>query len=147
MPETCWEIASFRHFLDCNIKYCRIDMGQYSTLRIVGSDLHHSGGQVGTVAAQAVGTADDGITAEDMGPAVFAAQHCPLGESCQPIQAGGPSGPDHRVSDHLIIKGDVDAVVVVIKSHRLHIDVCVKKGSTADPGTGAGIQNGLGSGG
>lgn len=115
--------------------------------RIVGSDFHHSGGEIGADAGQTVGAADYGVAAVDVGPAVFAAEDCPLGEGGKAVQTGGASGSYHGVGQDLIVESDVDTEVVPVKGHRFHINICVQQFGTADPGVGAGVQNGLGTGG
>ena len=58
----------------------------------MGSDLHHCRGQIGGHTGQAVRAVQDRVTAEDMGPAVLAAENGPLGETGKAVQAHRPSG-------------------------------------------------------
>ena len=122
-------------------------MGWFLILRIGVSDLHHGGGAVGVDGGGTVGFTQTGITAEDMGAAVFAAEDCPLGEYRKAVEGGRSGGADDCIGQYLIIEGDIDTVMITVKGHRLHIDIGVEKLCAADFGIGAGIQQLLASGG
>ena len=84
-----------------------------------------------------VGAAQTGIAAEDVGPAVLAAQDGPLAEYSQSVEGRGTAGAYHRVRQHTVVESDVNAVVVPVKGDRLHIDVGVNQLRAADPDIGA----------
>lgn len=113
----------------------------------MGSDLHHSGGPVGGQDAAAVEAADAGVAAVDVGTAVLAAENGPLGEDGKTVQGGGTGTAHHGICQDAVVEGHVDAVVVPVEGHGLHIDVGGQQLGAADPGVGAGVQNGLGAGG
>ena len=119
----------------------------FSCLRIGVSDLYHSGGAVGLDAGDAVGAADAGIAAVDVGAAVLAAEHRPLAEDRQTVQGGGPSGPNHRIRQDPVVEGHIDAVMIAVKDHRLYLDAAVEKLCAPYPDTGTAVQQGLGAGG
>ena len=75
-------------------------MGWFSVSRIGVSDLHHGGGAVGGVDGAAVGSAETGVGGEDVGPAVLAAEHRPLGEYRQTAEGGGHGGARHGVGQN-----------------------------------------------
>lgn len=113
----------------------------------MGSDLHNGRGQIGEQGGGAVEAAQAGVAAVDMCPAVFPAENRPFVEDRQTLHGGGAGSADHGIRQDPVIEGQVDAVVVAVKSHRLHIDIGGNQLRTADPGVGCGIQNGLGAGG
>ena len=106
--------------------------------------LHHSGGAVGSADGDTVGIADAGIGGEDMGPAVLSAEDGPFGEHRQTAEGSWHGRAGHGVRQDLIVEGDVDAVMIAVECHGLHIDVGVKEFGAADPGTGGRIQHLLG---
>ena len=122
-------------------------MGWFCVLRIVGSDLHHRGGQVGAEPCGAVSLSDAGVAGVDVGPAVLAAEHGPFGEYSQPVKGGRTGNTHHRIRQNPVVEGYVDAVVVAVKGHRFHIDGGVEQLRTADLCADAGIQQRLGAGG
>ena len=122
-------------------------MGWFGVLRIGVSDLHHSRGTVGIIAAESVGTADDGVAAENMGPAVLTAEDGPLGEHGQPAQGGGAIVADGGIGQNLVVECNVDAVVIAVKGHGLHFNAGIQQLGAAGLYPGTGIQNGLGAGG
>ena len=75
--------------------------------------------------------------------AILTAQHSPLGEAGQTVQRGGAVAPYHSIGQNPIVEGDVDTIMVPIKSHRLHIDVGVQQFSATDSDAGGGIQRAL----
>ena len=111
------------------------------------SDLHHGGGQVGAEAGQSVGAAQDGVASVNMCPAVLTAEDGPLGKYGKTVQGCGAAGAHHSVGQDPVVEGDVDAVVVPVEGHRLHIDECIKKLCAPHPGVGAAVQDALGTGG
>lgn len=82
--------------------------------------LYHGGGAVGGTQGTPVRTAKRGIASENVGPAVLTAQNSPLVEHSQSVEGRGAAGADYRVRQHTVVEGNVDAIVVPIKSHRLH---------------------------
>ena len=88
-----------------------------------------------------------GVTAVDVGTAVFPAEDGPLGENRKAVQGGGPGAAHHSIGENPVVEGHVDAVVIPVKGHGLHIDIGGQKLCAADPGVGAAVQNGLGAGG
>ena len=119
-------------------------MGWFCVLRIGVSDLHHGGGAVGGVDGAAVGSAETGVGSEDVGPAVLAAEHRPLGENRQAAEGGGHGGAGHGVGQNLIVEGYIDAVVVAVEGHRLHINIGVQEPGRADLYSGGAVQELLG---
>lgn len=109
--------------------------------------LHHSGGQIGRNTGQTVGPTQNRVAAENMGPAVLTAQDGPLGESGQTVKAGRTCCADNSVSQNLVVKGNINTVVIAVEGNRFHIDIGVQKLCAADPDTGTGIQNCLRTGG
>ena len=105
--------------------------------------LHHSGGAVDDIASQAVGLTDASIAAINVGLAVLAAQHCPFGKHSQTVQRSGAVGADGGIGENAVVEGYIDAVVIPVKCHRLHINVCVQQLGAAHPGTGRRIQQAL----
>jgi len=69
----------------------------FSTLLIVGSDLHHCSGAVGVDCGAAVGFSQTGVAAEDVGTAVFTAEDYPLGEDGAAVQGCGTAGAHHGI--------------------------------------------------
>lgn len=114
------------------------------TFLIVGSDLHHGGGAVGAAAGLAVGAADPGVAAENMCPAVLAAQNGPLVEDRRAAQCHGTVAAHNGIGQDLIVEGDVDAVMVPVEGHRLHFDIRIDQLRAARLHAGGGVQNGLG---
>ena len=82
--------------------------------------LHHSGGQIGAVAGGAVSIAQPGIAAENVGLALFPAEHRPLGEYRKAVQRRRPCGADGGVSKDPVVECHIDAVVAAVEGHRLH---------------------------
>ena len=82
-----------------------------------------------------------------MSPAVLAAEHRPLAEDPKTIQGGGAAGANQGIRQNPVVEGDVDAVVVPVKGHRLHIDIRMDQLGTADPDIGRGVQKLLRAGG
>lgn len=115
-------------------------------MRIGVSDLYNGGGAVGGGQGAAVGTADSCVTCKDVGPAVLTAQNCPLAEYRKAAQRSRPAGAVHGIGKDAVIEGDVYAVMVPVKGHRLHIDIGVQQFGAADPDVGCSIQNLLGRG-
>lgn len=111
------------------------------------SDLHHGSGEIGEEGGGAVEAAQAGIAAVDMCPAVFPAEHCPFAEYGQTLQRSGAVAARHRIGQDSVVEGKVDAVVVPVKGHGLHINIGGDKLGAPDPGVAGGIQNGLGAGG
>ena len=101
----------------------------------------YCGRQIGTEAGQSVRTADDGIAAENMGMAVLAAQDCPLGKRGKAIKTGRTSGTNNRVCQNLIVKRNVDTVVIAVECNGFYINIGIQKFGTADSGIGSGVQN------
>ena len=122
-------------------------MGRFFTLLIVGSDLHHGGGAVEMYGGQAIGFAQTGIAAEDVGAAVLTAEDGALGKHSQPVKGGRPGITHHRVGQNSIVEGHVNAVVVPVEGHGLHVDVGVQQLRAADLGIGGGVQQLLAAGG
>ena len=119
-------------------------MGWFCVLRIGVSDLHHGGGAVGGVDGTAVGGSQTGVGGEDVGPAVLAAEDGPLGEDGEAAEGGGHGGAGHGVGQDLIVEGHIDAVVVAVKGHGLHINVGVQEPGGADLDPGGAVQDLLG---
>ena len=119
-------------------------MGWFSVSRIGVSDLHHGGGAVGGVDGAAVGSAETGVGGEDVGPAVLAAEHRPLGEYRQAAEGSGHGRSRHGVGQDLIVEGHVDAVVIAVEGHGFHIDVGVQEPGGADLHPGGAVQELLG---
>ena len=92
----------------------------------------------------AVGGSQAGVGGEDVGPAVLTAEHRPLGEHRQAAEGGGHGRARHGVGQDLIVEGHVDAVVVAVKGHGLHIDVGVQEPGGADLHPGGAVQELLG---
>lgn len=81
---------------------------------------HHGGGAIGVAPGHTVGTVEAGVASVDVGAAVLAAQNCPFAENGQAVQGCGTGGSDNGIGDDPVVKGDIDAVVVPVKSHRFH---------------------------
>ena len=96
---------------------------------------------------QTVGFSQTGVAAEDVGAAVFPAEDSPLGKYGQSVEGGRTGRADHRICQHLIIKGNIDAVMVAVKGHGLHLDGGIEKLGAAHLCVGGGIQQLLGTGG
>ena len=122
-------------------------MGWCCALRIGVSDLHYGSGAVCMNGGGPIGLTQTGITAEDMGAAVLAAENCPLGEDGQTVKGCRPGSADDSIRQHLIVEGYIDAVVVPVEGYRLHIDIGVQKLGTADLCVGTGVQQLLAAGG
>lgn len=86
-------------------------------------NLHHGGRPVRRANRVPVGAGQTGIAAEDVGPAVLAAQDGPFAEYSQSVKGRGAAGAYHRVRQHTVVESDVDAVVVPVKGDRLHRQV------------------------
>ena len=106
--------------------------------------LHHSGGTVGAGQGQTVGAAQTGVAAENVGVAVLAAEDGPFGEHGHTVQCCRPGGSYGGIGQDSVEEGHVDAVMVPVKGHRLHINVGVDQIGAADPGVGGGVQDTLG---
>ena len=106
--------------------------------------VHYGGGKVGTGAGGAVGGAEAGVAAVDVGAAVLAAEDGPFGEYGQTVQCGGAAGAYHRVGENPVVEGDIDAVMVAVESHGLHINISGQQLRAAHPGVGGSVQNCLG---
>lgn len=119
-------------------------MGWFWVLRIGVSDLNHGDGAVGVHAGDAVSTANVGIAAENVSPAVFAAEDGPFGKYRQTVECGGVDGTGDGVCLNLVVEGHIDTIVVAIKCHRLYIYIRIEKLGIAYPGTGGGVQHILG---
>ena len=78
-----------------------------------------------------------------MGPAVFAAEDCPLGERGQTVKSGGAAATDYCIGQDPVVEGYIDTVVIPVESHGFNINVNIEKFSTADPGAGGVIQQAL----
>ena len=122
-------------------------MGQSITLRIVGSDLHHSRGDIGKKPGDSVGGSNSGVAAIDVGTAVLTAEHCPLGEYGKTVQGCRSGYTNHRIGQNPIVEGDINAVMVPVKGHRFYINISIDQLRTADSCIGGGFQQLLGSGG
>ena len=109
--------------------------------------VHYGGGKVGTGAGGAVGGAEAGVAAVDVGAAVLAAQNRSFGEYRQAVQRRGAAGAHHRVCQNPVVEGDIDAVMVAVESHGLHINISGQQLRAAHPGVGGGVQKRLGAGG
>lgn len=120
------------------------DMGWFCVLRIGVSDLHHGDRPVGMDPGDTVGTADDGVAAENVGPAVLAAEDGPLGEHCKTVKRRGMDGTGDGIGQNLIVEGHINAIMVPVEGHRLHINIGIKQFGAADSGTGGRIQHTLG---
>ena len=94
-------------------------MDWFCTLLIVGSDLHHSSGIIGNIAADTVCFVQPCVGAVDVRLAVLAAQHCPFGEYGHAVKSRRPGSADGGIRQNAVVEGHVDAVVVAVKSHRL----------------------------
>ena len=79
-----------------------------------------------------------------MGPTVLTAEHRPLGKYRQAVKGGGPRLADGGIGQDPVVEGDVDAVVIPVKGHRLHIDIGMQQLGAPHPGPGAAVQQGLG---
>lgn len=82
-------------------------------------NLHHGGGNIGTVAADAVGFMQTGVAGEDVSRAVFAAEHRPFGKHGQTVQSGGAGRADGGIGKNPVVECDINAVVVPVKGYRL----------------------------
>ena len=116
-------------------------------LRIGVSDFYHGGGAVGVDGSQTVGFAQAGVGSENMGAAVLAAENGPLAEYRQTVEGGRPVGANHRIGQDPVVEGDVDAVVIPVKGHRLYVDIGIKQFGGAYLGGGAVVQQLLAAGG
>ena len=85
----------------------------------MGSDLHHCSGQVGEEGGRAVVLAQAGVASVNMCPVVFAAENGPFGEDGKPIQGRGTGAADHGIGQDPVVEGQIDAVMIPVKSHRL----------------------------
>ena len=119
-------------------------MDWFWVLRIDVSDFHHGDGTVGAHPGDAVHAADDRIAAENMGPAVLAAEDGPFGEYRQAIEGGGVDSAGDGICLDLIVEGHIDAVMMGIKCHRLYIYIRIEQLGVADPCPGGGIEYLLG---
>ena len=79
-----------------------------------------------------------------MGPAVLTAENCPLGKYRQAVQADRSGAANGGIGQDPIVEGHVDAVVIPVESHRLHIHVSIQKIRTADLDPGTAVQHRLG---
>jgi hypothetical protein len=82
-----------------------------------------------------------------MCPAVFAAEDSAFGEYCQSLQWCGPVAADDGIGQDPVVKSEVNAVMMTVKSYRFHVNICGDEFCTADLGVGCRIQNSLGTGG
>lgn len=119
-------------------------MGWLYTLLIVGSDLYHCGGQIGAGAGGTVAFAQASVTAVNVGSAFFAAEYGPLGEYGQAVKGGGAAAAYHGVGQNAVVEGHIDAVVIPVEGHRLHINVGVEQFGAADFCAGGTVQQALG---
>lgn len=119
-------------------------MGWFGVLRIGVSDLHHRNGTVGMNTGDAVIAAQDGVAAENVRTAVFAAEDGPFGEYRKAIKRRGVDGTGDSVGQNLIVESHIDAVMVPVEGHGLHIDIGIEQLRAADSGSGGGIQHALG---
>ena len=120
------------------------DMGWFCVLRIGVSDLHHGNGAVGMDPGEAVGTTDDGVAAENVCPAVLAAEEGPLCEYRETVKRRGMDRAGNGIGQDLIVESHINAVMVPVEGHRLHINIGIEQFGTADSGTGGRIQHALG---
>ena len=110
----------------CRDLVCGFPAAAFTVLLYAGiedhgiQNLYHSGRQIGLQPGQSIRAADNGIASEDMCPAVLAAQNSPLGEDCKTVQRCRPSGTDNGISKDPVVECNVNAVVIPVKSHRLH---------------------------
>jgi len=109
--------------------------------------LHHGRGPVCQIPGNGLRRAGPQVAAVDVGAALLAAEDNPFGEDCQTAQRGRAVGPHNGVGQDPVVEGDVDAVVVSVKGHGLHVYVGAEKLRAADPGTGGAFQHPLGTGG
>ena len=123
------------------------DMGWFCVLRIGVSDLHHRGGVIGADPGKAVRAVQAGAAGIDMCPAVLAAEYRPLGEHSKALEGHGPVDPDGGIRQDSVVEGQVDAVMIPVKGHRLHIYIGIQQVCAAHLGTGAAVQNLLRTGG
>ena len=118
-----------------------VDMGWFCTLLIVGSDLHHSCGQVGADSGNAVRAADPGVAGEDMGAALLAAQHSPFGEHRHTVKCHRPAIAYCAVRQDPVIESSIHAVVIPVKSHRLYIYISIEQFCAPDLSASALVQH------
>lgn len=102
--------------------------------------LHNGCGAVG----KAVGPA---VAAVDVGPALLAAEHHPLGKDGKAAQGRRAAGADHGIRQHPIEKGDVDAVMAAVKGHGADVYVGAQQLRAPDSRPGGALQGPLGAGG
>ena len=115
----------------------------FIALQIGVSDLHHGGGAVSAVVADAVGAAQAGVTGKDVGATVFSAKHCPFGEHCQTVQCCRTCTAYGGIGKDAIVEGHIDAVMGAVKSNRLHINIGLQQLGTAHLRASGIVQHGL----
>ena len=116
-------------------------MGWFCVLRIGVRDLHHRGGEIGQNLGVAVACADPGVTAEDVGAAVLAAQNGPLGKDGQTADGGAAAVAAGGISQNPVIEGDIDAVMMAVERNWLYFDGSIEKLCAADLGAAGIVQN------
>ena len=119
-------------------------MGWFSVSRIGVSDLHHRGGPVGAIPAGAVRTAKPGVAGVDVGAALLAAEDCPLGEHRKAVKCCRPAGAYCGIRQDPVIECNIDAVMLPVESHLLHLNIGIKQLCLADFCPAGSIQNFLG---
>lgn len=116
-------------------------------MRIGAPSLYHCGRTVGGGNGEAVRLPNAGAAGEDVGLAVLTAQHHPLGKYHEAAQCHGAGGSHNGIGKDSVIECNVNAVVIPVKGHRLHIEIGVEQVRAAYLGTGSGVQQVLRSGG
>ena len=112
--------------------------------RIGVRDLYHCGGTVGVAQGLDIALVCVNAAAENVGPAVFAAENGFLGKYRHTGKYSRTAGADGGICQDPVIEGDFDAVVIVVEGHRFYFDTCKKKLCAADLCAGGGVQNVLG---
>ena len=82
------------------------------------------------------------ITGEDVCPTVLSAEYRPFGEGGQPRQGRWPVGTHDGIGQNPVVKGDINAIVVPVEGHGLHIHVGVEQLGRPDPDA-SGLFQGL----
>ena len=111
--------------------------------RIGVRNLYHCGGTVGVAQGLSIALVCVNAAAENVGPAVFAAEDGPLGKYRKTVEGGGAVVANYRIGEDPVVKGYINTVMVAIERHGFHVNIGVQQFRTTNPGAGAGIQNGL----
>ena len=81
---------------------------------------------VGVAAGRTVCFMQAGIAAIDVGAAVLAAKHGPLGKYCQAVKGCGTGVANGGVRQYPVVEGYIDAVMVTVEGNGFYINVCVQ---------------------